>query len=139
MSDSITKIGCGILIFKDGKVLLGKRKGSHGEGLYGGPGGHFEYMESFEGAIKREIAEECGVEITNIRFLCISNFKDHVPKHYLDLGFAADWVSGEPQLLEPDKCEGWDWYSPENLPGKLFGVVSHYFESLETGKNFFDA
>jgi 8-oxo-dGTP diphosphatase len=33
---------------KDGRVLLGKRRGSHGRGEYAWPGGHMEYMESFE-------------------------------------------------------------------------------------------
>src|SRR3989338_3768070 len=42
-----TKVGIGVLIFKEGKVLLCKRKGSHGSGEYAFPGGHLEYMESF--------------------------------------------------------------------------------------------
>ena len=61
------KAGVGIMVLKDGKVLLGKRKGSHGEGEYAFPGGHLEYMESFEDCAKREVREECGVEIENLR------------------------------------------------------------------------
>lgn len=30
------KVGVGVLVLKDGKVLLGKRKGTHGVGHYGG-------------------------------------------------------------------------------------------------------
>lgn len=37
------KIGVGILIFKKNKVLLARRKGSHGAGEYAGPGGHLEF------------------------------------------------------------------------------------------------
>ncbi|HOF50487.1 MAG TPA: hypothetical protein PLH22_02295 [Candidatus Colwellbacteria bacterium] len=33
------RVGIGVMIFKNGKVLLGKRKGSHGEGEYAFPGG----------------------------------------------------------------------------------------------------
>ena len=51
------KVGVGIMILKNGKVLLGKRKGSHGEGEFAFPGGHLEYMESFANCAKREIAE----------------------------------------------------------------------------------
>lgn len=48
------KVGIGVMIFKDGKVLLGKRKGSHGDGEYSFPGGHLNYMESFEDCAQRE-------------------------------------------------------------------------------------
>jgi 8-oxo-dGTP diphosphatase len=54
------------MIVKNGSVLLGKRKGSHGEGEYAFPGGHLEYMESFEQCAHRETLEECGVEIEHI-------------------------------------------------------------------------
>lgn len=33
------RIGVGVLIFRDGKLLLGKRKGSHGAGHWSAPGG----------------------------------------------------------------------------------------------------
>ena len=42
------EVGIGIKIFKGSKILLGKRKGSHGEGEYAFPGGHLEYMESIK-------------------------------------------------------------------------------------------
>jgi len=34
MEENIPKVGVGVMIFKDGKILLGKRKGSHGAGEY---------------------------------------------------------------------------------------------------------
>jgi len=74
------------MIFKDGKVLLGRRKGSHGEGEYAWPGGHLEYMESIKECARREVREETGMEIKNIRFLRIYNLKEYAPKHYLDIG-----------------------------------------------------
>lgn len=42
MNDKITKVGVAVMILKDGKVLLSKRRGSHGEGEYSFPGGHLE-------------------------------------------------------------------------------------------------
>jgi hypothetical protein len=51
----------------------------------------------------------------------------------------ADWKSGELQNLEPDKCEGWDWYDLNNLPSPLYGTMPQYLEALQTGKNYFDA
>jgi len=43
------------------------------------PGGHLEYMESFEDCAKRETREECGIEITNIRFQFLSNVIKYAP------------------------------------------------------------
>jgi len=101
------KVGIGVMILKDGKVLLGKRKGSHGEGEYSFPGGHLEHMESFADCARREIKEECGIEVRNIRFQLLYNMKTYAPKHYVHINLLADWRSGEPEVLEPDKCERW--------------------------------
>lgn len=133
------KVGIGVMILKDGKVLLGKRKNAHGEGAYAWPGGHLEYMESFEDCAKRETAEETGMNITNVKFLRLMNLKDYAPKHYVDIGLIADWQNGEPQILEPEKCEGWDWYDIDNLPQPLFSTISTYIEAYKSGKNYFDA
>jgi|SRR3989344_3600828 len=133
------KVGIGVLIFKNGKVLLGRRKGSHGSGEYSGAGGHFEYMESFEQCAKREVKEETGLEIENVRFLCLVNVKEYHPKHYVDIGLVADWKSGEPQIMEPEKIESWDWYDIERLPSPLFSMMPKYFESYKSGKQFWDA
>jgi len=137
--DKRPKVGIGVMVFKEGRILLGKRKGSHGAGEYAIPGGHMEYMESFEACAKRELLEETGMQITNIRFLRLLNLKDYAPKHYVDVGLIADWESGEPLVLEPNKCEGWDWYDLKNLPAPLFKTTDTYLEALETGKNYYDA
>jgi len=64
------KVGVGVMILKDGKVLLGKRKNAHGEGQYANTGGHVEPMESLVDTAKRETMEEAGIVITNVHFLC---------------------------------------------------------------------
>lgn len=138
MEEQKLKVGIGIMILKEGKVLLGKRKGSHGAGEYAWPGGHLEFGESFEACVKREAMEEAGVKITNIRFLRLMNLKGYANKHYVDIGLMADWEDGEPKIMEPDKCEGWAWYDVDNLPKPLFGPVPTYIEAYKTGKNYFD-
>lgn len=131
------KVGIGILVFKDKKVLLGKRKFSHGKGEYAFPGGHMEFGESFEDCAKRECREEAGIEITNVRFLRLSNMKKY-DKHYVDIGLAADWKSGEVKVMERTKISEWDWYEVDNLPKPLFGVIEQTMKALKFGKNFFD-
>lgn len=125
MNGQFPKIGVGVLVWKDGKVLLGKRKGIAGHGNYASPGGHLEFGESIEECAAREVMEEAGIEIENIRLVDFGNYlfsdegKDTV-RHYLNIEVTADWKSGEPENREPDKLEGWDWYTPENLPSPLF-------------------
>jgi len=53
-------VGIAVLVMKDGKLLLGRRKGSHGENEYASPGGHLEHMESFAACATREVMEETG-------------------------------------------------------------------------------
>ena len=134
------KVGLGVLIFKEDKILLAKRKGSHAhaQGVYSPPGGHMEYGESFEESIRREVEEECGLEIQNLKFLCVYNQKEYLPDHFVNLGFMADWKNGEPQLMEPEKMEEWGWYNLENLPQPLYAMIPKYIEALKTSKNFFD-
>lgn len=135
---NIIKVGIGVMIMKDGKVLLGKRRGSHGEGEYAWPGGHMEYMESFENCAKREVMEETGMEIQNIRFLRLLNLKTYAPKHYVDVGLIVDWKSGEPKIMEKDRVEGWNWYDMDKLPAPLFSTIPSFIEAYKTGRNFWD-
>lgn len=138
MNEERPKVGVGVMILKDGKVLLGKRKNSTAEGEYAFPGGHLEHMESVEECVRREVLEETGIEIENIRFLRLMNLIKYAPKHYIDIGMTADWKSGEPQVLEPEKVEGWEWYSLDNLPEPLFDGIPTFFEAMKTGKSFWD-
>jgi len=132
------RVGMGVLILKDGKVLMSLRKNSHGAGGYQFPGGHLENMESFEECAKRETMEETGLEIENVRFQLLSNVKTFAPKHYVHIGVTADWKSGEAQQLEPEKNGPWQWYSLSDLPQPLLVAAELHFESLRNGKVYFD-
>ncbi len=138
MDEQRPKVGVGVVILKEGKILLGKRLNAHGEGGYAGPGGHLEYMESFADCAKRETLEECGVEIENVRLLCLSHVTQYAPHHFVDIGVVADWKGGEPQTLEPHKCAGWAWYDLDDLPLPLFGSEGKYIEALRTGQVYHD-
>ncbi len=114
------------MVFKEGKVLIGTRKGSHGAGQSALPGGRMEYGETpIEGAM-REVLEETGLKIKNVRLLCVHDLKAYHPKHYLDIGFVADWKSGKPKVTEPDKCEKWEWFDPREIPEPQFATMKNY-------------
>jgi 8-oxo-dGTP diphosphatase len=130
-------VGIGVMILKDGKILLGKRKNSHGSGEYAFPGGHLEYMESFETCSTRETREECGVEIKSLQFLYLTNLTKYAPKHYVHIGMIAEWASGEPTNLEPEMCESWGWYDLNELPEPLFETCRMSIAAYSNKKTYF--
>jgi 8-oxo-dGTP diphosphatase len=115
------EVGVGVIIIHQNKVLLGKRKGSHGAGAWSFPGGHLEFGESWESCARREVLEETGVHIQNIRFGAVTNdvFTEE-SKHYVTIFLVADYASGEVTLMEPEKCDRWEWFNWHTLPEPLF-------------------
>jgi len=115
------KIGCGIFVIKEGKVLLGKRKTKHGLDQWASPGGHLEYGEEPEECAKREVEEETGLKIKNIRQATYTNhIFEGTAKHYVTLWMVSEYASGTVELREPDKFERWDWFDWNHLPSPLF-------------------
>ena len=123
------KIGVGVVLRdREGRVLLGKRLGSHGPGEYSLPGGHLEIGETFEDCCKREVAEETGIVLSRVIHI---DFANNIMKseglHYVTLFFMGVW-GGSQQVKnkEPDKCEGWLWYG--ELPSPMFGSSREIIE-----------
>ncbi len=147
MVKSHPKVGVGIIVIKkeNGKdfVMLHQRKGRNGLGkdYWGSGGGHLELGESLEAGALRELKEEAGgkLKVKNVRFLGVINFTEMNPKHYVDVSFVADWVSGEPINNAPEETTDWKWFALDELPSPLFPPVEHYLEALETGQSFFDS
>jgi len=119
--DNRPKVGVSVIIIKNSKVLLGKRKNAHGEGSWSFPGGHLEFNEQVEDCAKREIIEETGIQIKNIRMSTFTNdiFKKE-GKHYITLFVLSNYDSGEVKVMEPEKCEKWGWFEWDKLPQPLF-------------------
>jgi 8-oxo-dGTP diphosphatase len=136
------RVGVSLLVIKHGRLLLSRRAGSHGAGEFGTPGGHQENGESYEETALRELGEECGPDliVTTPRFLCLTNLRRYLPKHYADVGMVTHWVDGEPMVpeAEREKVVGWGWYSLYDLPNPVFGAVHNLVEAYRTGRPFFD-
>jgi len=113
--------GIGVCIIKRGKVLLGKRKNSHGSGCWSFPGGHLEMYETWEHCAKREAYEETGIKIKNTKFIGITNDIFAVEKkHYITIFIKADYDLGVLRIREPEKCDEWKWFNWNKLPDPLF-------------------
>lgn len=131
------KVGAGVVIIKDGKTLLAKRKGAHGSGMWGSMGGHIEFGESPIDTIKREAMEELGIEIDNIKFaMCMNMIREG--KQYLDISFTAEIKSGKPKICESEKIEEIGWYDLDKLPTPLFPPVEAVIDAIKTDKHYFE-
>lgn len=127
------KVGVGVFVIRDGKVLVGQRQGSHGAGTWSLPGGHLEFAEKVANCAKREVLEEAGVQIDNIQELIYTNDYDPAEgTHYVTLFVRADWVAGEAKIIEPEKCLEWRWVEWPNVPKPHFLPVASF---LKTGMN----
>lgn len=121
MKSAEPQVGIGVIVLRDGKVLLGRRKGSHGEGSWALPGGHLEFGETIEACAAREVLEETGLTIRQIRRGPYSSDHFHDEgKHYVTLFVIAEGAEGDPELREPAKCDGWEWFRWSDLPHPLF-------------------
>lgn len=100
----------GAIIFNpDQRVLLCK---SHKwDNKYVIPGGHIELGEEMESALKREILEETGLEIYDIKLIslkeCIYSNKFHQKKHFIFIDYQCKTNSYEVVLNE--EAEDYQW------------------------------
>jgi 8-oxo-dGTP diphosphatase len=119
-------IGVAVIVVRDGRVLLGKRRNAHGAGTWQFPGGHLEYGESIEACARRELFEETGLSIINLYMGPFTNdiFEDE-KKHYVTLFVVADQTSGDARLKEPDRCERWGWYRWSEMPHPHFLPIAN--------------
>lgn len=136
------KVGLGLVLVKDGQVLLAQRKrADNGPGEYGGPGGTLDPGEGLEESILRELAEECGpdVEIKGLRMVCAINYRNgQTPTHWVGIGFCAEYAGGEIKLMEPTKHVSWEWHPLDNLPSPMYWPIERYIEAYKTGQNLFE-
>lgn len=125
----IPRVGVGLIIRREGKVLLGKRINSHGAETWSPPGGHLEFMETIKDCAVREAMEETGCAVTNIQPpVFTEEFHPGSDKHYINLMLTADWEANEPKVLEPDKCVCWEWFAWNDLPSPLFLPLQNHID-----------
>lgn len=129
--EAVVKAGTAVILVKGNRVAVGKRKGSHGEGINAFPGGHIDGTDtSLKQAGEREVLEEMGIvcsiiKIDGIRddvFTTFDILNDDGTKRYVTTYLLAMYESGGKWLddftvegLEPDKCEMWDFVSLSKL------------------------
>ena len=122
-------VGVAICVVKNYQVLLQLRKGGYGSGLWGFPGGHLEQYETFEVAALRELREEMGSNLKIVPGSCklwytVNVIEPNVNAHYLVTIMRAEYLKGEPEIMESEKCLAIDWFDWDDLPENILPGIA---------------
>jgi NAD+ diphosphatase len=100
-----------VLVRKGDRALLAAGRGFRG-GMYSALAGFVEAGESLEEAVHREVGEEVGIRLRDVRYVGSQPWPF---PHSLMVGFRAEWEGGE---IHPDGIEILDaaWWSVDDLP-----------------------
>jgi mutator protein MutT len=128
--DPGAKVGTGIILIKDNKILLGKRKNTEvGSGTWGLPGGRVDFGEKAENTAIREVKEETNFNVEEITFLTYSD-DVYENEHWVTLFYITSHFTGVLENKEIDKCEEWKWFDINKMPKNCFSaikeVISNY-------------
>ncbi len=129
-------VGVGVIIFnKKGEILLIKRNKPPFKGYMSIPGGKVELGETLKDAAKREVKEECGI---NVRVMDLIYIAENIQKdkegkvkyHYVLLDF---WGITENQEVIPQEEEigDWAWVKKEEL--EKYTLWEKTLELIEKG------
>lgn len=123
------------LVWRGREVLLA-RGPQFNPGIYSALAGFVEPGESIEECIGREVAEEVGVAVKNLRYYGSQNWPF---PHSLMIAFTAEWDGGE-IVPQPGEIEDAQWFDIDALPGipPRFSISGHLIrdtvEQLRAGR-----
>ncbi len=111
-------LAVGAVVVRDGKVLLAKRGGEPGRGLWSLPGGAVNPGEELKAAVVRELREECGIEVAveeaaEVVERMIPDAEGRLRYHYVILDYRARWLHGD--LSPSEEVEEARWVDPGDL------------------------
>lgn len=100
-----------VAVVKDKQILLA-RSSRHRAGFFSILAGFVESAETLEQAAIREVKEEVGVDITNLRYVGSQPWPF---PHSLMAGFIADYTDGK-IVCQPQEIEEAYWFDLDKLP-----------------------
>ncbi|MDU5081746.1 NAD(+) diphosphatase [uncultured Tissierella sp.] len=115
-----------VAITKEDKLLLAHNK-MFPEGMYSILAGFVEMGETFEDCVKREVFEETGIKVHNIKYFGSQPWP--FPNSMM-IGFTAEYLEGEIKV-DNDEIVDAKWFSKEEMPGKYRKSISISTELIE--------
>ncbi len=111
-------VGVGAVVWDGARVLLERRGQPPAQGSWAIPGGLVELGETAEDAVRREVLEECGIEIAVGPILGLfqpieRDANDRIRYHFTIIDFLATYRSGA--LQAGDDAADVRWVPPADL------------------------
>ncbi len=122
------KVGVGVLLVQDGKILLIQRRAEPERGKWSIPAGYLDAGEDPRVTAVRETAEEAGLEVAIERLVDVFHNPPGQGGASIFLLFAARWVGGEPQAGDDATAVG--FFSPDDLPEIAFASTREAIKLL---------
>lgn len=123
-------VGVGVFVRHGNKVLVHRRKNSHGSDTWGLLGGHMEFGETPEQTAVREAKEEGNIDIKNPRVIGVTNTVMHAEgKHYVTIFVEAEFVSGDLKTNDPKFISELQWCDADKIPEPRFAPLQHFLEN----------
>ena len=116
------RVGVAAVVLRDNQVLLVQRGRDPGKGSWGLPGGMLELGETLADGARREVMEECGVEIEVGPLVAVfepmqRDEDGRLRFHYVVVDYLARYVTGEPRAGDDADDARWvDLDALEPLP-----------------------
>jgi 8-oxo-dGTP diphosphatase len=130
MTGELPRIGIAVLIWREGRLLLGRRLSGQGAGTWQLPGGHLAPREDVLTCARREVREETGLEVESLApAVWTENLFEQAGLRYVTLYVTAGRSRGEPRALEPHKAAQWGFFRPAALPTPLFAPLQSLLEA----------
>ncbi len=124
-----------MLLRGDELFVLKRAKTGFMDGYYTLPGGHQRMGESVEAAVRRECEEETGVEVVQVRAVCVMPYRSG--RHQgLNFVFEVCGWRGEPHAAEPELFSAASWVSKEAIPHPAVPWISNALDAHAEGRWF---
>lgn len=124
-----------LLIIKDNKLLLQRRKGTKlWNGYLALPAGHIDSGEDVYSTAIREAKEELSIdiEISSITDTFVVNRKNKILLPYFDVYFVIGNYSGNIKINEPNKCDELKWVDINSLPQDM---IDYEVQAIKNWQN----
>ncbi len=127
-----------LVLMQDGKVLLSRRFNTgYEDGKYSMIAGHVDGGETIAQCVVREAKEEADITTAEEDLKVVhTQHRTYFGAEYIDFYLTAEKWSGEPRIMEPDKCDDLSWYSLDALPQNTLPYISFVLEQIRKGVTF---